>query len=159
MARRILLAYLIVLGALALLPLGAGAGRGAGPGVQAMPLATILAALARGLTLGTAVSVGGNLVAFVPLGLLAPMASARWRSAGRVLALGLGVSLAIESAQLAISLALGDPYRRADVDDLLLNVLGTALGFGLYRLEAARRDRRASRAAPGPSLVSPSADR
>jgi glycopeptide antibiotics resistance protein len=98
-----------------------------------MPLATITAAMARGLTAGTIVSIAGNVAAFVPLGLLAPSASARWRTWPRVLGLGLGVSLAIEAAQLAISLAVGHPYRQADVDDLLLNVAGAAVGFACWR--------------------------
>ena len=129
MPRRILALYLVTLWALALLPLGAGGG----PWVATVPFATIEAALGRGLTAGTVVSLAGNVAAFVPLGLLAPQVSPRWRSWPRALALGLAVSLAIEVAQLGISLALGHPYRQADIDDLLLNVAGTGVGFALWR--------------------------
>lgn len=90
-------------------------------------------------------SIAGNVAAFVPLGVLAPAVSARWRSWVRVLGLGLAVSLAIEVAQLAVSLVVGHPYRQADVDDLLLNVAGTAAGFALWRLRAVPSRLRASR--------------
>lgn len=130
---RSLTLYLAVLWVLALLPLGAGGAAGGGPWIAAVPFATIGGALGRGLTAGTIVSIAGNVAAFVPLGVLAPAAWARWRSWSRVLALGLAVSLAIEAAQLAISLVVGHPYRQADVDDLLLNVAGTAVGFALWR--------------------------
>jgi glycopeptide antibiotics resistance protein len=137
MALRLVLVYLGVLAALALLPLGAGAapgpGHAAGPWVQAVPLATIRDALQRGLTFGSIVSIAGNVAAFMPLGVLAPAVWSRWRSLGRVVALGVAVSLAIEAAQLAASLAVGHVYRRADVDDVLLNALAAAIGYATWR--------------------------
>lgn len=66
----------------------------------------------------------GNVVLFVPLGILA------WqllRDARRVLLLGLVISLSIEILQYAFALGT------TDVDDLLLNVLGTAVGLLLAR--------------------------
>jgi len=134
MHRRLLVLYLVVLWTLALLPLGGGGATW----VAAVPFSTIVAAIGRGLTAGTVVSIAGNVAAFLPLGALAPAVSARWRSWPRVLSLGLAVSFAIEVAQLAISLLAGHPYRQADVDDLLLNVAGTAAGFALWRLRQAR---------------------
>ena len=77
-------------------------------------------------------SVVGNVAAFVPIGLLAPIAWTRWRSWPAALALGLGVSLGIEVAQLAISVAIGVPYRHADIDDIILNGAGTAIGYGAW---------------------------
>jgi glycopeptide antibiotics resistance protein len=32
-----------------------------------------------------------------------------------------------------VSLVIGYPYRQFDVDDLLLNTLGTLLGYGAWR--------------------------
>ena len=139
-ARRALAAYLVALALLALLPLSgtpAGTDR---PWIAPVPFATILAALGRGLTAATVVSVAGNVAAFVPLGLLAPRALPGARSWPRVLLLGLAVSLAIELAQLGIGLLAGYPYRMTDVDDLLLNAAGTAAGYGAVRaVRAVRR--------------------
>lgn len=67
----------------------------------------------------------GNVAAFVPFGMLAPLVwskSRRWQ----VLAAGIALSAGIEVAQY-----LFVPARVADVDDVLLNALGTALGLAL----------------------------
>ena len=67
----------------------------------------------------------GNLLLLLPVGLLGPVALPwldRW---WRVLLAAFSLSLAIELAQLWI------PDRAADVDDLLLNVAGAALGYAI----------------------------
>jgi glycopeptide antibiotics resistance protein len=67
----------------------------------------------------------GNLLLLLPVGLLGPIALPwldRWR---RVLLVAFALSLAIELAQLWI------PDRAADVDDLLLNVAGAAIGYAI----------------------------
>ena len=75
-----------------------------------------------------------NVVGLVPLGLFLGAwwpGPSRWR---RTVAIGLGVSLAIEGAQLALSLLMGYWYRVADIDDLILNTTGVMLGYGSFRL-------------------------
>ena len=74
----------------------------------------------------------GNILVFVPFGLLMPVLSARVRSWPRALLAGLAFSGSIELAQLAVSLAVGYWYRMPDVDDLLLNVVGVLLGYALF---------------------------
>ena len=145
--RRRLILYLVVLWLLALLPLSGTSPSTARDWIAPVPFETILAALGRGLTFGTLVSVVGNVVAFVPLGWLGPEALPGVRTWPRALALGLAVSAGIEAAQLGIGLVVGYPYRMTDIDDVLLNVAGTALGFAAWR---ARRGRRL-RASPGPA--------
>ncbi len=44
------------------------------------------------------------------------------------------VSLGIEILQLAISTVVGFPYRVFDVDDLILNTAGAALGWAGWRV-------------------------
>lgn len=73
--------------------------------------------------------IGGNIALFGPLGFLVPACWPGWRSAGRTIALGLGMSLLIEMCQLF-------NWRATSVDDLLLNTLGAALGFACYWLLA-----------------------
>jgi glycopeptide antibiotics resistance protein len=68
----------------------------------------------------------GNLLLLLPVGLLGPIGLPwmdRWR---RILLVSATLSLAIEFAQLWI------PDRAADVDDLLLNVVGAALGYAIF---------------------------
>jgi glycopeptide antibiotics resistance protein len=68
-----------------------------------------------------------------------PGARRWWRTA----LAGLTLSASVELSQLAVSLLLGYWYRMSDVDDVLLNVAGVLLGYGLFA--AARR----ARSAPG----------
>jgi len=76
----------------------------------------------------------GNVLAFVPLGILLPMA---FRVRNPVLILtfvavaALGVSVTIEATQYAISQSLGYSYRSTDVDDVVLNVAGALIGAAL----------------------------
>jgi hypothetical protein len=74
----------------------------------------------------------GNVVMFVPVGVLAPMATRlRWR--GVVLAC-LTLSVAVESLQLTLG-------RSLDVDDVLLNTLGGAAGAAMGAVLLALRPR------------------
>jgi glycopeptide antibiotics resistance protein len=78
----------------------------------------------------------GNLLAFVPLGVLLPLAGLR-HSWARVAMLGLALTVAIELGQLLVSVAIGYAYRSADIDDVIVNWLGAALGYAAYRFAAA----------------------
>lgn len=88
----------------------------------------------------------GNVVVFMPFGLLVPLVWPRLARLGRMALAGLLFSGGIELSQLAVSLVLGFWYRMPDVDDVLLNVPGVVLGFGCLlllrslRQEAARRE-------------------
>ena len=68
----------------------------------------------------------GNLLFLLPLGLLGPIALPGMNRWWRVLLVATALSLAIEVAQLWI------PDRAFDVDDLLLNVVGAALGYAIF---------------------------
>ena len=71
-----------------------------------------------------------NIAVFAPLGVLVPLALARapwWR----VLALATLLSLTIETTQYATAHLLGGGHV-ADVNDLLFNVTGAALGLALF---------------------------
>jgi glycopeptide antibiotics resistance protein len=67
----------------------------------------------------------GNLLLLLPFGLLGPVALPVMDGWIRVFLVALGLSLAIEAAQLFI------PNRMADVDDVLLNVFGALIGYGI----------------------------
>jgi len=112
------------------------------PWASIRPFATIGPSLAQGLGSEMGRVLIGNLLAFVPLGFLAPAVDRRWRSAGRVLVLGLVASIAIELAQLGWDLVIGMPFRSADIDDVIVNTAGTLIGYGLWRVATAARWRR-----------------
>lgn len=68
-----------------------------------------------------------NVVMFLPLGFLVPLI---WKGIGKfshILITGADFSLLIELSQLF-------SYRGTDVDDLILNTLGAAVGFLLYKI-------------------------
>ena len=71
-------------------------------------------------------NLGGNVLGFMPFGFLMPVLSARMRRAVTVVLLGFSVSLAVETIQLVTRVGI------FDVDDLMLNTLGAALGYLVF---------------------------
>jgi glycopeptide antibiotics resistance protein len=68
----------------------------------------------------------GNIGFFIPLGFFIPFLSKKIASAWKVILMGCGFSLFIEICQLFM------PTRGSDIDDIILNTLGTALGYLLF---------------------------
>ena len=70
----------------------------------------------------------GNITMFIPLGIVWPSVFPRLDSHIKVLLSGFGCSLCIEMLQL--------PFydRVSDVDDLILNTFGFAVGYGIFLL-------------------------
>ena len=83
----------------------------------------------------------GNFALFVPSGFLLPLVYKRLDGFGKTVGAAALLSLGIELLQLPFSV------RASDVDDLILNTLGAAFGFGLYALLRAvwRKKRRRGR--------------
>ena len=106
------------------------------PWVNIVPFETIGIAFRYGLDWQPGRVLVGNVLAFAPFGVFLPVIWPGRHSLVSVAAAGLAISLAVETLQLALSLVLGTPYRVADIDDVIINVLGVALGYGLYRLIA-----------------------
>jgi glycopeptide antibiotics resistance protein len=50
-----------------------------------------------------------------------------------ILWVGVAVGFAIEMAQLVVSLTIGGVYRTVDITDILLNMAGVLLGYGLFK--------------------------
>ena len=67
----------------------------------------------------------GNTAMFLPLGIVWPLAFRQWNTHGAVLLSGFCTSLCIEILQL--------PFydRVTDIDDLILNTVGFAVGYGI----------------------------
>jgi glycopeptide antibiotics resistance protein len=129
-ATQLLLAYLAVLLALTFLPLD-GLANGMPVELRLRAFATIKYAIRLGPDFRPFWVLIGNVLAFVPLGVLLPLASRRW-SAPLVIAAGLALSVAIEVGQYAISASVGYAYRQADIDDVIANVLGVAIGYLIF---------------------------
>ena len=99
---------------------------------QLVPLWNMVVDLRDGdRALATLAGAAANVALFLPLGyllpLLAPWSDRWWRTVGA----GFALSAAIELSQVAFP-----GVRRPDVNDVLLNTLGAAIGFLAHRLVA-----------------------
>jgi glycopeptide antibiotics resistance protein len=132
------LAYAALLALVTLLPIRWGPGLAHYPGnwrPQLVPVWNLVANLGHGDRAPAVLAgVAGNVALFVPLGFLLPLLAPWFDRHRRAVAAGLALSLAIELSQLAFP-----GVRRADVNDVLLNALGAALGFAAHRLAAGPR--------------------
>lgn len=66
-----------------------------------------------------------NIIMFMPLGFLLPLTWKKYRKLSKTVIAGFVFSLSIELCQLF-------NRRQTDIDDVLMNVLGTILGFGIW---------------------------
>ena len=74
------------------------------------------------------INLGGNIIMFIPLGFLLPKVFPKLASLPRVLLTTAGIIAAVEILQLFTLVGC------CDIDDLILNVLGAALGYWLHKL-------------------------
>lgn len=94
-----------------------------------VPFRTISYYLAGNVSSGiAATNLLGNILLFIPLGFLLPLVLPRVQSMKTVTAIGFGASVVLEVLQLITGLG------SLDVDDVLLNGLGVALGALGYTL-------------------------
>lgn len=73
-------------------------------------------------------NLAGNVVGFMPFGLLLPLMRSEVRKAWRVTVLGFEISALIELSQLIFKVGC------FDVDDIILNTFGAWLGYVLFYL-------------------------
>lgn len=73
------------------------------------------------------INLGGNIIMFVPLGFLLPRVFPRLSSLPRVMLTTAAIITAVELVQLFTLVG------SCDIDDLILNVFGSALGFGVHK--------------------------
>ena len=68
----------------------------------------------------------GNAAMLIPSGIVLPIVYKKLNTFPKVILVGVCISLCIEVLQLPF------PSRASDIDDLILNTLGVALGYGIY---------------------------
>lgn len=71
-------------------------------------------------------NVAGNMIMFIPTGIILPIVYKQLNSLWKVSAAGAFISLCIEILQLPF------PSRASDIDDIILNTLGVMVGYGIY---------------------------
>ena len=75
-----------------------------------------------------AINIIGNTCMFIPTGIILPILYPRLNRFWKALLAGAGLSLVIEITQLLF------PGSVSDIDDLILNTAGVAIGYGIYKL-------------------------
>lgn len=70
----------------------------------------------------------GNTMLIFPFGLFLPCLTERYRSAGRIFILFVLIIVTVELSQLLLRVG------SVDTDDLIINVSGGMLGYGIYKL-------------------------
>jgi len=136
MVLAVFIAYLVVVAALTIVPLQQRAVSGVGI-VSLIPGRTTIGCY-RQMT-GTPVELVicnmqllGNILLFVPMGILLPLVWYRPRSVTATIGAALAASVTIEIIQyLQQSMGM---KRSVDIDDVILNVFGALIGYALFRL-------------------------
>jgi glycopeptide antibiotics resistance protein len=72
----------------------------------------------------------GNLLIGIPIGLGLPFVLGG--RGVKVIGVGIAITVAIELAQLAMNAVYGFSYRVVDINDVILNVTGVLIGYGLF---------------------------
>ena len=73
------------------------------------------------------INLGGNIIMFIPLGFLLPRVFSKCTSLSRVLLVTAVIITVVEIIQLFTLVG------SCDIDDLILNVFGSGLGFGIHK--------------------------
>ncbi|MFH9589766.1 VanZ family protein [Streptomyces luteogriseus] len=119
-----------------------------GGGAGTVPARVSLVPLRDLATMGP-IGIGGNLLVFAALGLFAPVRFAALASVPRILALGAGCSILVETAQYVLRLD-----RVTSVDDVLVNATGAVLaGLASRRWWRTTTEAPADRPHPAPAPV------
>lgn len=77
--------------------------------------------------------IGGNILLTIPLGFFLPIIYKNINLA-KAMKIGLAVAVGIEIMQGVVSKIIGIQYRSIDVDDILLNIIGTIIGYLIYKI-------------------------
>ncbi|SFQ32906.1 Glycopeptide antibiotics resistance protein [Lachnospiraceae bacterium XBB1006] len=112
-------------------------------GYNVIPFAEITRYIRYHASLGArlvVVNLGGNVIGFLPFGYLLPQMSSRFRRGMFVGGCCFLFSFCVEAMQLVLKVGC------FDVDDILMNTVGSMLGYGLYLgVNAIRRKKNASK--------------
>ena len=126
-SRLLLAVYLVALAVLLFVP--SGRAMELGDRLNLEPLATIDRAIDLGPRSVSFRLLLANIAAFIPLGVLLPLAFPSTARLAPVVVGALLLSSAVEVGQLVMSVNLGYAYRSTDVDDVILNVSGAVIGY------------------------------
>jgi glycopeptide antibiotics resistance protein len=100
-------------------------------GLNLVPLASIRQLLTEAIPQVAFRNIVGNVLLFVPFGVMLPLLFSNVRTVGGVAWRAAVISAGIEVLQWVTG------ARATDVDDIILNTVGAVIGYGIYRLVSA----------------------
>ena len=95
-------------------------------GVNLVPFRTIKNYIKYSGILHTLINIMGNVIIFVPFGILLPEIFSKTRNILKILGITFATSFFVEFIQFFIG-------RSVDIDDLMLNVLGSLIGYFIWK--------------------------
>lgn len=98
-----------------------------------IPLKSIIRTMDGNFIISMIHQLDGNLILLFPLAIFIPTLFPKLTKFKTIVFIGFLVSILIESSQYTISSIIGFTYRSFDVDDLLLNTIGSGIGFLFYK--------------------------
>jgi glycopeptide antibiotics resistance protein len=98
-----------------------------------IPLKSIIRTMDGNFIISMIHQLGGNLILLFPLAIFIPTLFPKLTKFKTIVFIGFLVSILIESSQYTISSIIGFTYRSFYVDDLLLNTIGSGIGFLFYK--------------------------
>lgn len=101
--------------------------------INLVPLNTVLEMYKFGM-LNFLKQIVGNVIIFIPFGFLLPLLFTKYDKFKKILIFAIFTSSFVEIFQLIIGYLINNSYRKTDIDDILLNVIGTIIGYVAYRL-------------------------
>ncbi len=98
-----------------------------------VPGKTIIDTLQYGLSLTALTQLLGNVLMTVPFGVMVLMLTKnhKW---WKVLIIAIAFASSIELTQMIIGFIINNMYRTVDIDDVILNMIGVYIGYGIYKL-------------------------
>lgn len=98
-----------------------------------IPFRTISDTLSYGINLSALIQIAGNICMAVPYGIIIMVffGNKKW---WKLLLLALLLPVAVELAQLVIGVAINNMYRTIDIDDVILNLIGVYIGYGICKI-------------------------
>lgn len=98
-----------------------------------VPSKTIIGALQYGFSLTALTQLLGNVLMTVPFGVMVLMLTEnhKW---WKILIISITFSSSIELMQMIIGFIINNMYRTVDIDDVILNMIGVYIGYGIFKL-------------------------
>lgn len=98
-----------------------------------IPFKTISAAFKNGITATAITQIIGNIAMSVPFGVIV-LILFRIPQLWKKLLIALSFTASIELMQMFIGISIGNMYRNIDIDDIILNLVGVFIGYGIYAI-------------------------